>query len=348
MKALWIESAGNVRYGDLPDPTPPAGWVRLKILAASVCGSDLKVYKSGRQYKVEKRVSGHEFVGGIDEVADETSVWKAGQRVCVYPMLYCGTCEDCKEGHINTCRHREYVGGRDYNGGMAEYAIVPECTLLEVPESVSDIEAAMTEPFAVGLHAVNQAGGAELKGKSLVIYGAGPIGLFALEAAKYYGAGQIIMLDMVTKKLEVAKAHGATDVISAEDTPEALQDKVMQLTGGKGADAVVDAVCLDVTINNAMHFCKPHGRVSVVGLTKTNCTVDFQYLISHEQILTGSYTYTTEMKDCLKILSSGQVSTGYIADPVAPLSDGIETFEKLVKKPEECLKAVFVPGMTAH
>lgn len=343
MKGLWIESPGIARYGDLPEPALQAGWVKIKILAASVCGSDLKVYKFGRPYKLEKRVSGHEFVGVIEEVADETSSWQVGQRVCVYPQLYCGQCDDCKEGHINVCKHRKFIGGRDFNGGFAEYAVVPEYVLMEVPQNVSDVAAAMTEPFAVGLHAVNQAGGAELEGKSLVIYGAGPIGLFALESAKYYGVKQIIMLDMVPEKLETAKAHGATDVILAKDTPEALWEKVLQLTGGKGADAVVDAVCLDITISNAMHFCRHHGKISVVGLTKTDCVVDFQYLISHELSLTGSYTYTTEMRECLKILGSGQVSTEYIADPVVPLCDGVETFKKLVEKPEECIKAVFIP-----
>ncbi len=343
MKGLWIEAPGIARYGDLPEPALQAGWVKIKILAASVCGSDLKVYKFGRPYKLEKRVSGHEFVGVIEETADESSAWKAGQRVCVYPQMYCGQCDDCKEGNINVCQHRKFIGGRDYNGGFAEYAVVPEYVLMEVPQNVSDIEAAMTEPFAVGLHAVNQAGGAELKGKSLVIYGAGPIGLFALESAKYYGVKQIIMLDMVPEKLEIAKAHGATDVILAKDTPEALWEQVRQLTCGKGADAVVDAVCLDVTINNAMHFCRHHGKISVVGLAKTDCMVDFQYLISHELSLTGSYTYTAEMKECLKILGNGQVSTEYIADPVVPLCDGVETFKKLDEKPEECIKAVFIP-----
>ncbi len=345
MKALWIESAGTVRYGELPDPMPPAGWVRLKILAASVCGSDLNVYKFGRQYHVEKRVSGHEFAGVIDQVGDKTSKWKVGQRVCVYPQLYCGVCEDCKEGSINMCGHRKFIGGRDYNGGFAEYAVVPEYVLMEVPESVSDIEAAMAEPFAVGLHAVNQAGGPRLKGKTLVIYGAGPIGLFAMEAAKYYGVKQIIMLDMVEEKLKIAREHGATDIIPAAESAEMLQEKVMELTGQRGADAVVDAVCLDVTINNSMHFCRPHGIISVVGLAKANCTVDFRYLVSHELTITGSYTYTTEMQDCLKILESGAVKTEYIANPVVSLQDGVETFEKLVKKPEECLKAVFIPGM---
>lgn len=343
MKALWIESAGNVQYGDLPDPTPPAGWVKLKVLAASVCGGDQKVYKHGRPYKLDRRVSGHEFVGVIEEIANENSLWRIGQRVCVYPVPYCGTCDACKQGYINMCENRKYIGGKDFDGGFAEYAIVPESVLLEVPESVSDIEAAMTEPFAVALHAVNQAGGADLRGKSLVIYGAGPIGLFALEAAKHYGVKQIIVLNRSTGKLEIAKAHGATHVICANAPAEELWAQVFALTGGKGADAVVDAVCQDVTIDNSLHFCKRGGKVSVVGLTKTNCMVDFQHMIRNELTLVGSYTYTTEMQDCLKILGSGQISTSYIANPVVPLSEGADAFRKLAEKPAEYLKAVFIP-----
>ena len=110
MKALWTESAGVVRYGDLPDPSPEKGWVKIRILAASICGSDLKTYKYGRPYKLEQRVSGHEFVGVIEEVANDASVWKVGQRVCVYPQLFCGVCDDCKAGRINMCKERKYIG----------------------------------------------------------------------------------------------------------------------------------------------------------------------------------------------------------------------------------------------
>lgn len=343
MKALWIEGPGNVCYGDLPEPALQPGWVRLKILAASVCGSDLNVYKFGRSYQVERRVSGHEFVGIIEEVADESSPWKIGQRVIAYPQIYCHECDDCKEGYFNTCQNRKYIGGRDYDGGFAEQTVVPESCLLEVPSTVSDISAAMTEPFAVSLHAVNQAGGEKLRGKSLAIYGAGPIGLFALEAAKYYGVKQIIMLDLVRERLDIAKRHGATDVLSASASSEDLQRKVLELTNGKGVDAVVDAVCIGPTIENDLHFCKPHGTIAVVSIPKVNCTVDFLYVVRNELNLVGSYTYNSEMSDCLKILGSGEVSVEYIADPIVPLSEGAEAFQKMAKRPDECLKAVFLP-----
>lgn len=343
MKALWIESAGVVHFGELPDPVPQPGWVKLKILASSVCGSDLGVYRFGRSYPVEKRVSGHEFVGVIEETGNRDSKWKTGQRVCVLPQIYCHACGDCEEGHYNTCANRKYIGGRDYNGGFAEYAVVPEECLLAVPDSISDIAAAMTEPFAVSLHAVHQAGGTLLKGKSLAIYGAGPIGLFAMEAAKYYGVREIILLDLVPERLEIAKAHGATETIFANVSQEEIVKRVFERTGGRGVDAVIDAVCIDPTIDNDLHFCKPHGKIVIVSIPKKKCTLDFLYAVRNEIDVVGSYTYTTEMEDCLKILGSGTVSVEYIADPVVPLSRGAETFKLLSEKPNECLKAVFIP-----
>lgn len=345
MKALWCESAGIVRYGEKPDPVPPPGWVRLKILAASVCGSDKNVYKNGRKYKVDRRVSGHEFVGVVDMLGEGVSPERMGRRVCVYPQLYCKECDACKAGAINICENRRFIGGRDFDGGFAEYAIAPEYVLLDVPDNVSDIEAAMAEPFAVGLHAVNLAGGRDLRGKTLVIYGTSPIGLFAMEGARFYGVGKIIMLGRVPDKLALVKAHGADAVINARGkTMEELREEVLRANGGKGADAVIDAICLDSTLECAMHFCRPHGVISVVGLTKDVCQLDFRYLIQNELTVVGSYTYTTEMQDCLEMLGSGKVSTTYIADPVAPLSSGIEVFKKLAEKPDECLKAVFLPG----
>lgn len=343
MKALRLGAAGVANLCEIPDPIPPQGWVKLKILASSVCGSDLNSYKKGRPEDRRHMVSGHEFVGIIEENPNPGSKWKVGQRVCVYPLPYCCECEDCKAGRINICKNRKQIGGKDYNGGFAEYTVVPEYCLLEVPENISDIEAAMVEPFAVGTHAVNQAGGEKLKGGSIVIYGAGAIGLFALEAAKYYGVKQIIVLDMVPEKLEIAKAHGATDVILGNDTPEALQEKVLELTGGRGVDAVIDAVCLDVTLNNAIHFCRPSGTISVVGMTRNNFNVDILQVTKKELKIIGSLTYTTEMQDCLDILGTGKVSTAYIAEPVVPLCEGADALRKLVEKPAECIKAVFIP-----
>lgn len=343
MKALKIASAGVVNYGDMPDPVAPAGWVKIKVLASSVCGSDLKSYKFGRASGLENMVSGHEFVGIIVENNNEYSKWKVGQRVCVYPLPYCGECEDCKAGRVNLCANRKYIGGKDYNGGFAEYTVVPEAFLMEVPASVSDIEATLVEPFAVGMHAVNLAGGEKLKDQRVLIYGAGAIGLFAMEAVKHYGAKQIIVLDMVPEKLAIAKAHGATDVILANETAQVLREKVMELTDGLGVDAVVDAVCLDITIDNAMHFCRPRGIIAVVGMTKTNLNMDMLQMMRKELTIVGSYTYTTEMQDCLNILGSGTVSVSYIAEPVVKLSEGAQAFRKLVEQPAQCIKAVFLP-----
>ena len=343
MKALWIEAPGVVRFGDIPEPATPSGWVKIKVLAAAVCGSDLKVYRSGRSYKVDRRVSGHEFVGQIEEVTNADSPWKVGHRVCVYPQLFCGECSECRKGHINMCPNKKNIGGRDYDGGFAEHVVVPESLLYAVPDNISDIEAAMVEPFAVGLHAVNLAGGAALRDKSVLIYGAGPLAFFVLESLKYYGARQIILCGRVPKRLELALEHGATDVIYGKDTPEALRAKVMELTGGEGVDAVIDTACLGATIENDMYFCKPKGVISVPGMTQTRFEVDFLQMQRRELTIVGSYTYTTEMRDCLQILGEGKLSTRYIADPVVPLSEGVETFRKLTDSPNDCLKGVFIP-----
>ena len=106
---------------------------------------------------------------------------------------------------------------------------------------------------------------------------------------------------------------------------------------------MIDAVCIDPTIDNDLHFCKPHGKIVIVSIPKKKCTLDFLYAVRNEIDVVGSYTYTTEMEDCLKILGSGTVSVEYIADPVVPLSRGAEIFKLLSEKPNECLKAVFIP-----
>lgn len=344
MKALWLNGPRDLEYGELPTPEPGEGWVRIKVTAASVCGGDVRIYKNGRPGNpVGRRVSGHEFVGVIDKVGTGVTGHKAGDRVSVNPQIYCRNCPDCANGDYNICNHRDMIGGRGNDGGFAQYCVVPEFVLVDIPDALSDVSAAMTEPLGVALHAVRRAGGEELAGRSVVVYGAGPIAMMVLECLKYYGAKQIIMLDMVPERLEIAVAHGASYVLGAKEDSAVLIDKVRELTGGLGADAVIDAVCLDQTIDNGLHFLRSHGKLVVVGLSKSPCSVDMRYMTDHELTLTCSYLYTTDLADAVALEAEGKLDVEYVGAPVAPLSQGREIFELLADEPARCMKGVLIP-----
>ena len=344
MKALWCNEPGKMVFEDRPDPFPGPGRVRLKVLATAVCGSDKKTFIKGQRFGGGKRISGHEFVGIVDLAGEGTDAANLGKRMCAYPVPYCNDCEECRAGYVNLCRNRSYIGGRDYDGGFAEYVIVPENMLLEVPDRVTDLEAAMTEPFAVALHAVNQAGGRSLKGKTLVIYGTGPVGFFALEAAKVCEVDRVIVVGRTECKLRLAMLHGAYATINTcGKSAEELRSELFRINGGTGADAVIDAIGMESSLNEALLLCRPHGRVAVVGMMNDRFPVDMGIVIRNELSVTGSYTYVTEMLESLQLMGSGNVSIGYIANPVAPLSEGPAVFKKLIEKPNECIKAVFIP-----
>ncbi|MBQ7247599.1 MAG: alcohol dehydrogenase catalytic domain-containing protein [Lachnospiraceae bacterium] len=344
MKALWLNGPKDLEYGEMPVPEPREGWVRIRVMAASVCGGDVKIYRNGRPGKpIGRRVSGHEFVGVIDKVGEGVTSHKVGDRVSVNPQIYCRECEDCKNGDYNICNHRDMIGGRSYDGGFAEWCVAPEYVLIDIPECIPDVSAAMTEPLGVALHAVRRAGGADLAGRSVVIYGAGPIAMLALECLKYYKASQIIMLDMVRSRLETAKAHGATHVFDAGMESGELIAAVRDITEGRGADAVIDAVCLDATVDNSLHFLRSHGKLVVVGLSKGECNVNFRYMTDHELTLTCSYLYTDDLRDAVAMEAAGQLDIGYIGCPVMPLSSGREMFRILTGEPDRCLKGVLIP-----
>ncbi|MFW6335741.1 MAG: zinc-dependent alcohol dehydrogenase [Phycisphaeraceae bacterium] len=272
MKAARLHGPRDLRCEDVPHPgPPPEGHVLIRVEAVGVCGSDLHTYEHGRigDTSVESPlILGHEFAGVIEEVGEaavteEGRPLRKGDRVAVDPAWPCGKCEPCRMGHPNLCIDHAFAGVYPTDGALRRFMHVPASACFVVPEAVTAEDAAMLEPLGVGLHAVDL--GHIRVGHSVLVVGAGPIGLFVAECARLAGARPVLVSDRLPHRLELAKRGGAETIHIDEADPV---HAVHRATGGRGVDVAFEvAWSNEDSVAQAAEALRPGGRLVIVGIS---------------------------------------------------------------------------------
>jgi L-iditol 2-dehydrogenase len=205
----------------------------------------------------------------VEACGEQVKDHAPGDRVVVFPLLWCGRCASCELGHYVQCSDYDYYGSRR-DGAFAEYVAVPPQNLIPVPDGVSLEAASMTEPAAVALHALKRAGGG-LVGESVVIFGAGPIGLICAQWARVMGAARVILFDLVPQKLDMAHRLGFELAFDPRQVDPL--EKVDELTGGYGAEVCIEAAGVPITLNQAIAAARVGGRVVILGNPSADVTI---------------------------------------------------------------------------
>jgi len=226
MRAAVTAEAGGFEVVSLPDPSPGPDELVIRVAACGVCGSDLKA----RPFMPPGMVMGHEFGGEVVAVGTGTQGWREGTNVAVLPVVSCGRCERCSSGDVAHCASGRYVGMGADAGGFADFAVVPARLAFPLPDELPRIHAALVEPFAVGLHGVSR--GEVGPGDSVLVVGAGGVGLTTLAWARANGAVRITVADPESARRALAKQLGATDVLAtAVDAERDSYDVVIECVG---------------------------------------------------------------------------------------------------------------------
>lgn len=268
MSALVLHAVGDVRLDDVARPGPGEGAVLVRIGFCGVCGSDLpRIFTKGT-YSFPT-ICGHEFAGTVEELGPGVEGVAVGDRVAVFPLLWCGECPACEQGRYVQCHDYDYLGSR-CDGGFAEYVVAPVANLVPVPDNVSLEAAAMTEPASVALHAVRRGGGT-LPGESVAIFGIGPIGLMVAQWVRTMGASRIFLFDIDTPKLELARGLGFEAVFDSREASPV--ETVASLTAGAGADLTFDGAGVPPTLLAALESTRRGGRVVLLGNPSGDVTV---------------------------------------------------------------------------
>lgn len=290
MKAVRMYAPGDLRVEEVDIPSYAADECLIKVMAVGVCGSDIpRVNQYGAH--VSPIIVGHEFGGIVTEVGADITKFKPGDRVTCPPLIPCFQCKYCQMGQYSLCEDYDYYGSRR-DGAFAQYIAVKEGNLLKVSDRVSYEDAATTDPCANALHGMARA---EFKpGDSVCVYGAGPIGLFAVQYAKIQGASKIIAVDVWEEKLELAKKNGADVVINSKKQDPVQM--VMDATDGNGADVVIDfsgaPVCQKASILSAAKL----GRVVFLGISHQGLELsekEVDQLMRRQISLNGSWNSFT-------------------------------------------------------
>jgi len=295
MRALIFDQPGQIRVDDVPSPEPGPGEVVIEVGAASVCASDLRVYR-GEKYARPGVIPGHEFAGQVVKLGDGVDDLQLGDGVAVCPIIACGGCEFCRRGLRNRGTSRRTLG-YDANGGLAEQVLLPASLVaqghaVKLAEGADWGRAALTEPTACVLNSLESC--RFRAGASVAILGAGPMGLLHVLLARALGAGEIIVSEPVDVRRAAAADIGATRVCGGD--VDELQATVAEATGGNGCDIVIVSVGLNGLTEAALQVA---GRQSSVNLfagfpPESSAVVDVNDLHYREVSLTGTQNATPD------------------------------------------------------
>jgi len=343
MKALVYHGPRDLRYVEVETPKPKKGEVLVKVMAVSICGSDLSGFKGGNPMRVAPLIMGHEFSGVIAALGEGVTGMSPGDRVGVVTNLYCGKCQDCKDGLQNVCDYRYIIGttmkAGGYNGAMAEYVVAPAEKIMPLPANVSFNGCALIEPLSISLRATKHAdklsGG--VAGKTVAVFGAGPIGLMGIMCMKAFGARKIIAVDILQKRLDMALASGATDAVNSKG--EVVRE-IRGLTGGLGVDIVFDAAGVAATVNAGIEIARNGGTILLVGMAQATMEIEYKHAVIKELKLLCSYMYTSEMREGLDLIAGGKMDVEKMITSVLPMSEGPRIFEELASGKSEEIKVI--------
>jgi 2-desacetyl-2-hydroxyethyl bacteriochlorophyllide A dehydrogenase len=341
MKALVYYGPRDLRYVEVETPKPKKSEVLVRVKSVSICGSDLAGYKGGSAMRKPPLIMGHEFSGQIAELGEGVAGLKAGARVGVVTNLYCGHCQDCRDGLDNVCDNRFIIGttmkAGSYNGAMADYVVAPAEKIMSLPDNVSFAECALVEPLSISLRATKHAG--DLKGKTAAVFGTGPIGLMGVMCLKAFGAKRVIAIDILENRLKMALQCGATDAINSKDDVLAITRK---MTDGIGIDVVFDAAGVAATVNTGIEIARNGGKLLMVGMASPTFEIEYKHAVCKELKLLGSYMYTSEMREGLQMISDGKMNVKQIITSTYPMAEGPRIFEELASGKTDDIKVILV------
>ena len=333
MKALVYTQPNEVQLLDRPAPALDAGEVILKIEAVGICGSDMHAYHGHDPRRKPGLVLGHEFCGVVVESASPN--YSKGTRVTGNPLITCGTCDYCVQGRNNLCVNRTMVG-MTRPGAFAELMSIPAGSLIDMPQDMSAVHAAVTEPGATALHAINLSMRALVRPVQecrTLILGGGAIGMLSALLLKSYGCGDVTVAEVNPLRREQLAQHAQVKTYNPKDTQPA----------DNNFDFVMDAVGSKITRNTALAAVKAGGVVMHIGLQDWASEIDMRRLTLAEITLLGTYTYTTaDLRAAVAAIHRGALGDLNWVD-VRPMAEGAQAFMDLNQGKAASAKVILVP-----
>jgi len=339
VRAAVLTGIGHVVLQDRPEPVARPGWVVVRVESASLCGTDSHQF-DGRIDTPFPRVPGHDFAGRVVSVGDGVDASLVGTPVAVKPSLPCESCPDCSAGRLADCPRKKLIGLWS-DGCMTEKVTVPQVNLVPRPDGVQAWQASLLEPLAVGLNTVDRL---QIRlGETVLVLGQGPIGLALTRLCALSGAGRLIVTDVREAPFAVSRAYGATDCVnvSGTDVTQAVHD----LTGGKGADIVIETSGFPSSSAIVLDVVRKEGKVAHIGWA--NDLPPLPVIPIMAKTLTvfgvGGNGGRGQYERSLELVRSGRVDLDPMVTHRFSLDDIALAFETAASKADGAIKVVVTP-----
>lgn len=323
MKTVLIEKPFEIEVGDTEMPTPGEGEALLSVLYCGICGADVASFTGNQPFTTYPRIPGHEFSAEIVSIPDNDQGLKVGDIVTANPYFNCKTCYSCKRGFVNCCTDNQTMGVQR-DGSFREYIVMP-IERIYPGKGLSAKELALVEPFTISYHALHRA--AIKPTDKVLIVGAGPIGLFALIAAKAQGA-TVYVADVLDGRLDKALKFGADGVINSGKND--IVEEAMKVTDGNGFDVCVEACGLSVTFLACIDCAAFAANIILIGNGKKETTFLHSILLKKELNVFGSRnSYASDFRAVIDLIAEGKVNVLDMVSAVYPIDEAKAAFDAL-------------------
>jgi L-iditol 2-dehydrogenase len=343
MKALLLTEYMHLEMADVAVPSVGPQEVLIRVRSCGICGSDVHGMDGSTGRRIPPIVMGHEAAGVITEVGSAVDNWKPGDRVTFDSTISCGECDFCRRGDVNLCDNRMVMGVScgDYrrHGAFAEFVAVPARILYRLPDNFPFDHAALIEAVSIAVHAV--AITPFTPGDTAAVVGCGMIGQLTIQAAKAAGFTKVFGIDVDDAKLEYAKAAGADATFNSRNCDAPAE--IRALTGGHGADAVLEAVGATAPIQTAIAAVRKGGTVTLIGNFSGKIELPLQQVVTRQIRLQGSCASAGEYPKCIELMAAGKIRVDNLISACTPLEGAASWFERLYKHEPNLMKVIVQP-----
>lgn len=345
MKVAVFQGPGHIVIEERSMPERGSGDILIKVDYCGICGTDVHGYVSGVQFPTGT-IIGHEFSGTVVKIGENVKGLILGDRVAIKPFAQCGECYWCRKGQYSLCAQfskRAMGFSIESPGALAEYVLIryPEEMIYPLPPNVPAVEAALAEPLATSLHAIRLS--RFKRGDTIVISGAGMIGLGILQFLKIEEAGKVIVVEISQTKTRIAKELGADLILDPTSGKEEITRRIFEETNGIGADLVFESAGVPASFQQCSDYVKKGGQVMVVGSSEKETSIISRHLVLREVELKASFAYNDEFKEVLQYLGQRILKPQLFISDVIPLGDVDERGFKRLSASHDFVKILVRP-----
>ncbi len=335
MRQAIMLSPGLIEYREVNEPEIlKDDEILLKIKKIGICGSDIHVFHGQHPATPYPVVQGHEYSAVVEAVGKEVKKVKPGMRATARPQLVCGQCGPCRKGQYNACQHLK-VEGFQAPGVAQDLFIVPENRAVVFPDTMSFEQGAMIEPSAVGAHATGRAG--DLKGKNVVVSGAGTIGNLVAQFARIRGAEKILITDISDDRLDVASQCGIDGILNVRKTP--FEEGILHFFGNDGFQVGFEAAGVQESLDVLMKYVEKGGTIIIIGVYAQNPMVNMYYLGEHELNVFGSMMYRHEdYEAAVEMIASDKITMDPLLTRSFPFEKYMDAYRFIEEQGDKTMK----------